>query len=136
MAQGKGGHTSLSYLISFNFSIYLLGIRFLLPPLLFLRKTPSDIKTVNGPNPIPILSLDVKIVVDAPEAEEVTFTLVTNKKSKGKVKASSLPFTNFRSKILLILRAPFLFKTITTSIALKLAVNISAIVATKISKPA
>ena len=75
------------------------------------------IKTVYGPDPILILSLDVKIAVDALEAEEVTFTLVTNKKNKGKVKASSLSFTDFRSKISLVSRASFLFKTITTSIA-------------------
>jgi len=42
-------------------------------------------RTVYGPNPIPTPSSDVEMEVDVPEVEEVTFTLVTNKKSKGKV---------------------------------------------------
>jgi len=41
-------------------------------------------RTVYGPNPVPILSPDVEMAVDAPEAEEVTFTLVTKKKGQRK----------------------------------------------------
>jgi len=37
-----------------------------------------------------MLSSDVKIAVNILKAEEVTFTLVTNKKYKEKIKASSL----------------------------------------------
>jgi len=55
-------------------------------------------RTVYGPNPISTPSPDVEMEVDTPEAEEVAFTLVTNKKGgKGKAKASSqatsLPLT-------------------------------------------
>ena len=35
-------------------------------------------RTVYGPVPVPTPSPDVEIAVDAPEAEEVAFTLVTN----------------------------------------------------------
>ena len=57
-------------------------------------------RTVYGPNPISTPSPDVEMDVDAPEAGEVAFTLVTNKKGgKGKAKASSPPPTNSRNKI-------------------------------------
>ena len=42
------------------------------------------IRTVYGPVPVPTPTPDVEMAVDAPEAEEVAFTLVTNKKHKGK----------------------------------------------------
>jgi len=74
-------------------------------------------RTVYGPVPILTPSPDVEIAVDVPEAEEVTFTLVTNQKCKGKGKISS-PFSgtpsNSRSKILLVSRASSLPKTVTT----------------------
>ena len=43
-------------------------------------------RTVYGPVPIPTPSPNMEMAVDAPEAEEVAFTLVTNKKHKGKGK--------------------------------------------------
>ena len=64
------------------------------------------------------------MAVDVPETEEIAFTLVTNKKSKKKGKASFLlSFTNSGNKILLISRAPPLPRTGTTQTALKLAVT-------------
>jgi len=80
------------------------------------------IRTVYGPNPIPTLSLDVKMEVDIPEVEEVTFTLVTNKKGKGKAKVSSPPPTNSSNKIPLVSRAPPAPKVVTASAASKLAI--------------
>ena len=35
-------------------------------------------RTIYGPIPVPTLSPDIKMAIDAPEVEEVTFTLVTN----------------------------------------------------------
>ena len=74
-------------------------------------------RTVYGPNPISTPSPDVEMDVDAPEAEEVTFTLVTNKKHKGKGKVPS-PLSGFpldsRSKTSLVSRAPPLSRTVTT----------------------
>ena len=53
------------------------------------------IRTVYGPNPISTPSPDVEMDVDAPEAGEVAFTLVTNKKrGKEKTKASFFFFLN------------------------------------------
>ena len=77
-------------------------------------------KTVYDPIPIPTSSPDVEIAVDALEVEEVTFTLATNQKHKGKGKISSplsrtLP--DSRSKISLVLRTPPLSKTVTTHLA-------------------
>ena len=46
-------------------------------------------RTVYGPNPNLTPSLDVEIDVDTPEAEEVAFTLVTNKKG-GQGKGQSV----------------------------------------------
>ena len=93
-------------------------------------------RTVYGPNPIPTPSPDVEIVVDAPEVEEVAFTLVTNKKGKGKTKVSFPPPTNSRSKILLVSRAPPVPKTVTASVASKPAITCSssAAAATTLSK--
>ena len=89
-------------------------------------------RTIYGPNLFPTLSPNVEM------AEEIAFTLVTNKKSKEMAKAFSIPSTNSRSKVLLILRASLLSKTTTTSIASKLAVSYS-VLATSVaiaSKPA
>jgi len=74
-------------------------------------------RTVYGPVPISTPTPDVEMAVDAPEVEEVTFTLVINKKRKGKGKVLSLlPETpsNFRSKALLVSRASPLPKAVTT----------------------
>ena len=74
-------------------------------------------RTVYGPIPIPTPSPDVEMAIDAPKAEEVTFTLVTNQKRKSKSKVPS-PLSgtpsNFRSKTLLVSRAPPLPKAVTT----------------------
>ena len=69
-------------------------------------------RTIYSPVPVPVPtpSPDVEMAVDAPEAEEVAFTLVTNQKYKGKGKIPS----NSRSKILLVSRAPPLPKAVTT----------------------
>ena len=96
-------------------------------------------RTVYGPNPILSPSPDVEMDVDAPEAEEVAFTLVTNKKrGKGKAKAFSPPSTNSRNKILLVSRAPPVPKAVTASAASKPAATrpSSATAATTTSKPA
>ena len=75
-------------------------------------------RTVYGPNPISTPSPDVEMDVDAPEAEEVAFTLVTNKKGgKRKAKVSSPPPTNSRNKIPLVSRASPAPKTVTASAA-------------------
>ena len=96
-------------------------------------------RTVYGPNPISTPSPDVEMDVNALEAEEVAFTLVTNKKrSKGKAKVSSSPPTNFRNKIPLVSRALPAPKAVTTSTASKLAAIYpsSAVAASTTSKPA
>ena len=95
-------------------------------------------RTVYGPNPVSTLSPDVEMDVDAPEAEEVAFTLVTNKKGgKRKAKVSS-PSTNSRNKIPLVSRAPPAPKTVTASAASKPAATrpSSAAAATTTSKSA
>jgi len=74
-------------------------------------------RTVYGPVPVPTPSPDVEMAVDVPEAEEVAFTLVTNKKRKDKGKVpSSLSETppDSRSKTSLVSRALPLPKTVTT----------------------
>jgi len=48
-------------------------------------------KTIYSPNPILILSPDVEIIIDVPETKEVTFTLVTSKKSKKKGQSVFFP---------------------------------------------
>ena len=76
-------------------------------------------RTVYGPVPVPIPtpSPDVEMAIDAPEAEEVAFTLVTNQKRKGKGKVPS-PLSgtpsDSRSKTSLVSRAPPLPKTVAT----------------------
>jgi len=57
------------------------------------------------------------MVVDTPEAEEVAFTLITNKKHKKKCKASFLSFisySDFKSNTLFILWIFTLPKAVTT----------------------
>ena len=84
-------------------------------------------RTVYGSNPVPTSSSDVEINIDVPEAEEVAFTLVTNKKrDKGKAKVSSPPPINSRNKILLVSRAPPAPKVVTASTASKLAATCSS----------
>ena len=82
-------------------------------------------RTIYGPNPIPASSPDVEMEVDVPEVEEVAFTLVTNKKGKGKAKVSSSPPTNSRNKILLVSRASLAPKTVTASTTSKPAATCS-----------
>ena len=80
------------------------------------------IRAIYGPNPVPMLFPNVKMVVDVLEAEEVIFTLVINKKHKRKSKASPLSFvlfSDFRSKTLLILRASSFPKTVISHLVLK-----------------
>ena len=96
-------------------------------------------RTVYGPNPNLTPSPDVEMDVDAPEAGEVAFTLVTNKKGgKRKAKVSSPPPTNSRNKILLVSRALPAPKAVTASAASKPAATCSssAAAATTTSKPA
>ena len=84
-------------------------------------------RTVYSPNPISTPSPNVEMDVDVPDAKEVAFTLVTNKKgSKRKAKASSPPPTNSRNKIPLVSRAPSAPKAITTSAAPKPAATCSS----------
>jgi len=75
------------------------------------------IRSIYGLDPVPTPSPDVEIGVDAPVAEEVAFTLVTNQKYKDKSKVLS-PLSksslDSRSKTSLVLRAPSLPKAITT----------------------
>ena len=94
-------------------------------------------RTIYGPNPIPILSPDIEIMVDALEIKEIAFTLVTNKKNKRKAKASSLPLTDSRTKILLVLRASLISKIVIASVVSKLAATYfaSAIAVATTSKP-
>ena len=73
-------------------------------------------RTIYGPIPIPTPSSNVEMAVDTPEAEEVTFTLVTNKKHKSKGKVPSPPSgtsPDFRSKTFLVSRALPLPKAVT-----------------------
>ena len=76
-------------------------------------------RTVYGPNSIPTPSSDVEMDIDAPEVEEVAFTLITDKKGKRKAKVSSPSPTNSRNKILLVSRAPPAPKAVTASVASK-----------------
>ena len=66
-------------------------------------------RTVYSPVPVPTPSPDVEMAIDTPEAEEVTFTLVTNKKRKV-----LSPSSNSRSKTSLVSRASPLLKAVTT----------------------
>ena len=79
------------------------------------------------------------MAVDAPEAEEVAFTLVTNQKCKGKDKAPFLLFLSFsgsRSKTALISQALPPPKAVTTPPASKSATTHSgsAVAATATSR--
>ena len=60
------------------------------------------------------------MAVNAPEVEEVAFTLVTNQKCKGKGKIPS-PLSgtppDFKNKTLLVSRAPSLSKAVTACLA-------------------
>ena len=72
------------------------------------------VKAIYGSDLILMPSSGIKMAVDTLEAKEVTSTLVTNKKYKRKVKApfiSSMSFSNSKGKILLILQASSLSKT-------------------------
>ena len=89
-------------------------------------------RTVYSSVPIPTPSPDVEMAIDAPEAEEVAFTLVTNKKhkSKGKVPSplSRTP-SNSRSKISLVSRALSLPKAVTACLATTTSKTIQAQIA-------
>ena len=63
-------------------------------------------KTIYSSNPILTLSPDIEIIVDVPETKEVTFTLVTSKKSKKK-EGQSVFF--FRSRLLYLESSPGYF---------------------------
>jgi len=88
-------------------------------------------RTVYGPVPVPVptLSPDVEMAVNAPKAEEVAFTLVTNQKRKGKGKVPS-PLSgtpsNSRSKTLLVSRAPPLPKAVATRLVTTTSKTIQA----------
>jgi len=74
-------------------------------------------RTVYGPVPVSTPSPNVEMAVDAPEAEEVAFTLVTNQKRKSKDKVlfpSSGTPSDSRSKTSLVLKAPPPSKAVTT----------------------
>ena len=87
------------------------------------------IRTVYGPVPVLTPSPDVEIAVDIPEAEEVAFTLVTNKKYKSKNKVPS-PLSrtspDFKSKTSLVSRASPLSKAITTRLVTMTSKTIQA----------
>ena len=74
-------------------------------------------RTVYSPVPVPTPSPNVEMAVDAPEAEEVAFTLVTNKKRRDKGKVHS-PLSgtppDSRSKTSLVSKAYSLPKAVTT----------------------
>ena len=63
------------------------------------------IRTIYSPDLVLMSFPNVKIAVDVLETEKVTFTLVTNKSIRKRVKPLFFSFmssSNFRSKILLI----------------------------------
>ena len=60
------------------------------------------IRIIYGPDLVPIFSHNIEIVSNVPEAKEVVFNLVFNKKHKKKSKATSFP-----SMFLLTLRARY-----------------------------
>jgi len=69
----------------------------------------ETMRTLYGPNLPQELSLDTEIAVDQPVVEEAPFTVVTNKKSKGKVSPStnlSAPSQNVPTPALVVLRVP------------------------------
>ena len=87
------------------------------------------IRTVYGPDSVPVPFPNVEIAVDVLVAKEVTFTLVTNQKCKNKGKASfSLSGTspNSRSKTSLVSRALPFPKAVTTCLAITISKTIQA----------
>ena len=69
------------------------------------------IRVIYSSDLVLIPSPDIKMAIDVLEAEEITFTLVTNKKYKRKIKVfslSSMSFFNSRNKTSLISQALFL----------------------------
>ena len=66
------------------------------------------IRSICGPDLVLMPAPDVEIAVDTPEAGEVAFTLVTNKKYKRKSKASFLSSMFFsKNNISLISQASY-----------------------------
>ena len=66
------------------------------------------IRTIYGLDLVSISYPDIEIAIDVPEAE-VTFTLVTNKKHKGKGKVFFFPFislSDFRNKTAYFIGSP------------------------------
>jgi len=92
----------------------------------------ETMRTVHGPVLVPTSSPNVEMAVDAPEVEEVAFTLVTNQKRKGKSKVPS-PLSRIspdsRSKTLLVSRAPPLPNATTTRPATTTSKTIQAQIA-------
>ena len=85
-------------------------------------------RTIYSPDFVLKSSSNIKIAVNIPEIEEVTFTLVSNKKHKEKNKASSLSSmssSNSRSKTLLISQALSLSKVNITQQALRFSPALS-----------
>ena len=84
------------------------------------------IETIYSADLIPMPFSNIKIAINL---QEVTFTLVTNKKYKRKSKVSFFPSMfsfNSKSKMLLKLWAFSLFKAITTYSVSKLAISCSS----------
>jgi len=80
------------------------------------------IRTIYSSNLVPISSSNIKTTFNILEAEEVAFSLVSDKKHKRKNNASFLPsmsFSDSRSKTSLISQALPFFKAVTTYLALK-----------------
>lgn len=89
------------------------------------------IRTIYSPNLVPISSFDVEIAGDSPEAEEIAFTLVINKKCKEKGKVfsfSSMSSFDSKSRTSLILWALPLPKAMTTYPASKLVITHPSII--------
>ena len=78
-------------------------------------------------------SSNIEIAIDIPKAEEITFTLVTNKKHERKDEATFLPSissSNSKSKISLISQDFSLPKAITTCLASNLVITHSSLAMT------
>ena len=85
-------------------------------------------RTIYSPDFVLKSFSNIKIAVNIPEIEEVTFTLVSNKKHKEKNKAfslSSMSSSNSRSKTLLISQALSLSKVNITQQALRFSPALS-----------
>jgi len=83
-------------------------------------------KTIYGPDLIPTSSFDVEMAGNSPEAEDIAFTLVINKKCKEKGKVfsfSSMSSFDSKSRTSLILWALPLPKAMTTYPASKLVIT-------------